>query len=414
MRLTVSTMIAALITGCTVRSQSVLTHGRIPELPLPNATPVVNNPAKLVPPPPGFKPTVPEGFAVSLLAEGFEEPRWLAVNQNGDVFVSDSAAGRIVVLKAPRGEVVSRENFAEGLKLPFGIAFLGHHVYIAEVHRVSRFPYDPATSRREGPQEHVLDLPGLAAVDSPRVYAHWTRAIALSPDRTRIFVAVGTSTSASLADEPERALVLSSDLDGKNAKTYATGLRNAIGLAFHPETGQLWATVNERGNLGDDLPPDYLTQVREGGFFGFPYAYVGPHADLRVQPQRPDLVAKTIVPDLLLPAHSSPLQLAFYQRGPFPPPYDEGAFIAEHGSSNRSVKVGYEVSFVPFRKGKPIGGPQPFLTGLVPDPAKPEVYGRPVGVAVAADGSLLVSDDGAKVIWRVAFSGPTEGRTRGH
>ena len=372
-------------------------------LPSPSAS--LYNPARIVAPPSGFVPTVPKGFRVSVFASGFEEPRWLAVAPNGDVFVSDSAAGRIVVLPDPSRQTPAktRDVFAEHLSLPFGIAFRGDFIYVAEQNAVDRFRFDRRTSRRLGEKEQLFALPEAMISNAPRIYPHWTRSLAFSQDGKLLFVSVGTKSNVSLEHDPARAVVLVCDPDARSCRVYARGLRNAVGIAVDPATGHLWADVNERGDLGDDLPPDYFTHVREGGFYGFPFSYIGGHVDLRVKPQRPDLVAKSIVPDVLLPAHSSPLQCVFYEGRQFPRTYWHGAFIAEHGSTNRSRKIGYAVVFVPFRGGKPTAGAELFASGWVPDPAQAEAYGRPVGVAVAKDGSLLVSDDGAKVIWRVFY-----------
>jgi glucose/arabinose dehydrogenase len=202
--------------------------------------------------------------------------------------------------------------------------------------------------------------------------------------------------------DPRRAAITICDPDGKNARLYGTGLRNPSGVGVDPQSGQVWASVNERDGLGDDLPPDYFTSVQDGGFYGWPYSYIGNHADPRVNPQKPELVSKAIVPDVLLGSHRAPLEFVFYTGKQFPEKYRNGAFIAEHGSWNRSTRVGYEVAFVAFQNGKPIAGPEDFLTGFVPDPSKTEVYGRPVGVTVAADGALLVSDDGANVVYRIS------------
>jgi glucose/arabinose dehydrogenase len=346
---------------------------------------------------------VPEGFRVSVLADGLEEPRWLAMAPNGDLFVADSAAGKILVLHDPlhSGGPVSSEVFADHLSLPFGIAFHHAWVYVAEQNVLVRYRYDPVTARRLSEKQQLLSLPPALNSSAPGIFPHWTRALAFSPDGKHLFISIGTKSNVSLDDDPERAVILDCNAKGRNCRTYATGLRNAIGIAIQPESGQLWATVNERGGLGDDLPPDYLTKVRKGGFYGFPFSYVGNHRDERVKTAEPRLQSKTIVPDVLLMAHSAPLQFAFYEGTQFPSKYRHGAFIAEHGSSNRSIKSGYDVVFVPFRNGKPASDAHVFMDGFVPDPTKPQVYGRPVGVAVARDGSLLISDDGARVIWRV-------------
>jgi glucose/arabinose dehydrogenase len=366
----------------------------------------VDNWPVVVSPPTNFRPQVPPGFEVSVFARGFTEPRWLAVAPSGDVFVADSAAGAVVVLHDPKGmgRADSRDIFADYLDLPFGIAFHDDYVYIANTNEVLRFRYDPKTSRRLGDAEHILDLPGMG------YHQHWTRSLAFSPDGKRLFVSVGSRTNVSIEGDTRRAAILVSDPDGKNMRIYAGGLRNAVGIAFNLESGALWATVNERDDIGDDIPSDYFTHVVDGGFYGFPFSYIGAHVDDRVAP-RPDLVASTIAPDVLLDAHVAPLQFSFYDKQQFPSAYWHGAFIAEHGSWNRRVRSGYQVVFVPFRNGSPAGKPMRFFSGFVPDPTRKEVYGRVVGVATGADGSLLISDDGAKIIWRVSYEyhpGPTK------
>jgi len=352
----------------------------------------------VVAPPANFQPHLPAGFNISVFAKGFRQPRWLAVAPNGDVFVADSAAGEVIVLHGPQepGRADSREVFADRLNLPFGIAFRDDYVYIANTDAVVRFRYDVKSSKRLGNAEHILDLPGMG------YNQHWTRSLAFSRDGKTLFVYGGSQTNVSIESDPIRAAIVVADLDGKNMRIYASGLRNAVGIAVNPDSGDLWAAVNERDDIGEDVPSDYFTHVVEGGFYGWPYAYLGQHVDNRVAP-RPDLVAKTIIPDMLLGAHVAPLQFAFYQGQQFPSAYWHGAFIAEHGSWNRRVRSGYQVVFIPFRNGSPSGEPVPFLSGFVPDPKGKDVYGRMVGVAVAADGSLLISDDGGNVIWRVWY-----------
>ncbi len=357
----------------------------------------VNNWPVVVSPPPNFQPQVPQGFKASVFARGFVAPRWLAVAPNGDVFVADSAAGEVVVLPAPQrlGRGESREIFASHLNMPFGIAFHDDHVYVASTNEVLRFRYDPKTSKRLSDAEHILDLPGLG------YHQHWTRSLAFSLDGKRLFVSVGSRSNVSIESDRRRATILVADPEGKNMQIYASGLRNAVGIAVNPQSGDLWATVNERDDIGDDVPSDYFTHVIEGGFYGWPYSYIGGHVDNRVAP-RPDLVAKAIVPDVLLEAHVAPLQFAFYEAQQFPSAYWHGAFVAEHGSWNRRLRNGYQVVFIPFRNGFPAGEPMPFFSGFVPDPAGKDVYGRVVGLAVEPDGSLLISDDGGKLVWRVS------------
>ena len=352
----------------------------------------------MVAPPANFQPEVPPGFKVSPFARGFAQPRWMAVAPDGDVFVADSAAGEVVVLHAAAGQPVaeSREIFAEHLNLPFGIAFHDDYAYVADTDEVLRFHYDPGNSKRLSNPERILELPGGG------FNQHWTRSLAFSPDGKRMFVSVGSKTNVSIESDPRRGTILVSDPDGRNMRIYAAGLRNAVGIGFNPESADLWATVNERDDLGDDVPSDYFTHVVEGGFYGWPYSYNGQHLDNRVAP-RPELVAKAIVPNVLLGAHVAPLQFVFYGGHQFPPAYWGGAFIAEHGSWNRRLKSGYEVVFIPFRAGVPAGAPVPFFSGFVPAPAGKVVYGRATGLAVAPDGSLLISDDGGNLIWRVSY-----------
>ncbi len=352
----------------------------------------------VVSPPADFQPRVPPGFKVSVFARDFTEPRWLAVAPNGDVFVADSASGKVVVLRDPQGQGIaqSRETFAGHLNLPFGIAFHDNYVYVADTNEVVRFRYDLKTSKRLGDAEHILVLPGMG------YNQHWTRSLAFSNDGRKLFVSVGSSTNVSVESDPRRAAILVADPDGKNVRIYASGLRNAVGIADNPQSGDLWAAVNERDDLSDDLPSDYFTHVIDGGFYGWPYSYTGQHVDNRVT-SRPDMVAKAIVPDVPLGAHVAPLQFFFYEGQQFPPTYRHGAFIAEHGSWNRRIRSGYQVVFVPFRDGTPAGEPVPFFSGFVPDPARREVYGRVVGIAVGQDGAVLISDDGRKLIWRVSY-----------
>ena len=358
----------------------------------------VNNPPVVISAPPNFQPSVPLGFKASVFATGFDQPRWLAVAPNGDVFVADSAAGQVIVLRdrTRRGGADSRDVFADHLNLPFGIVFHDDYVYVANTNGVLRYRYDLGTSKRLGSAENVLDLPGLG------YNQHWTRSLAFSGDGKTLFVTVGSQTNVSIESDPRRAAVLAADPDGKNVRIYASGLRNAVGIAFNQQTGQLWATVNERDDIGDDVPADYFTHVTEGGFYGWPYSYIGRHVDDRVAP-RPDMVAKAIVPDVLLGPHVAPLQFAFYEGQQFPSAYRHGAFVVEHGSWNRRTRNGYGVVFIQFDNGSPAGQPAMFFSGFVPDPARKEVYGRPAGLAVESDGSLLISDDGGKLIWRVSY-----------
>ena len=374
-----------------------VTHGQKPKLPAPFATNSAGNGPDKVKPPAGFLPTVPPGFRLTVFAANFKRPRWLTVAPNGDIFLADTGAGEIVVLRDPQhtGGAQEREVFADGMKRPFGIAFREDYVYVGNMNEVVRFHYDPKTSKRLGEKEHLLDLPS---------GGHDTRSLAFSADGKHLFIGVGSASNIDTGEDPLRAAVTICDPDGKNARLYATGLRNPVGLALEPVTGEIWTTVNERDELGDNLPPDYFTSLKDGGFYGWPYSYIGNNVDPRVKPQQPDLVARAIIPDVLLGAHVAPLQFAFYTGKQFPESYRGGAFVAEHGSWNRATRSGYQIAFVAFKNGKPSADPVPFMTGLVPDPTGTDVSGRPVGVTVAPDGSLLVSDDGAGVVYRISVA----------
>ncbi len=374
-----------------------VTYGKKPQLPAPFSTKSAGNGPSSAKPPAGFLPTAPAGFRVNVYAKEFKYPRFLAVAPNGDIFLADLGAGQVIVLRDPQhtGSAQQREIFADKLNRPFGIAFHDDYVYVGNMNAVVRFRYDKQTSKRLGEVEHILDLPSGGS--------HVTRTVAFSPDGKHLFVSVGSSGNIDIEKDQRRAAVLVADPDGQNSRIFAGGLRNAVGLGIEPVTGVVWVAVNERDELGDNLPPDYFTSIKEGGFYGWPYSYIGDNVDPRVQPQKPDLVAKAIIPDVLLGAHVAPLEFAFYTGKQFPEQYRGGAFIAEHGSWNRASRAGYQVAFVGFKDGKASADPVPFLTGFVPDPSAKNVNGRPVGVAVAPDGALLVCDDGAGVIYRVSY-----------
>jgi len=374
-----------------------VTRGQKPKLPPPFATNSAGNGPDRAKPPAGFLPTVPAGFRLNVFAADFKQPRWLTGAPNGDIFLAETGAGQIIVLRDPQhtGGAQEREVFASGNRRPFGIAFREDYVYVGNTNELVRYRYDPKTSKRLGEKEHLLDLP---------TGGHNTRSLAFSADGKHLFIGVGSDSNIDTGEDPRRAAVTICDPDGKNARLYATGLRNPVGLALNPATGEVWTTVNERDELGDDLPPDYFTSLKDAGFYGWPYSYIGDNVDPRVKPQKPELVARAIIPDVLLGAHVAPLQFAFYTGKQFPESYRGGAFVAEHGSWNRATRSGYQIAFVAFKDGKPSADPVPFMTGLVPDPSKSDVNGRPVGVAVLPDGSLLVSDDGAGVVYRISLA----------
>ena len=373
-----------------------VTYGKKPNLPAPFATESADKSPGAVRPPAGFMPTVPSGFHVNVFARGFKRPRLLAVAPNGDIFLAETGANQVVVLRDPQhtGGAQQQEVFAGKLVRPFGIAFHDDYVYIGNMTSVVRFHYDQKTSKRLGEAEKIMDLPG---------GGHDTRNLAFSADGQKLYVSVGSDSNIDIEKDKRRGAITVCDQDGKNARLYATGLRNPVGLALEPSSGQLWTTVNERDELGDNLPPDFFTSVQDGGFYGWPYSYIGDNVDPRVKPQQPELVAKAIIPDVLLGAHVAPLQFTFYSGKQFPASYQGGAFVAEHGSWNRATRSGYQVAFVGFKNGKAAADPVPFLTGFVPEPKGEVVSGRPVGVAVAPDGALLVTDDGIGVIYRITY-----------
>jgi glucose/arabinose dehydrogenase len=365
-------------------------------LPKPFATPDVKNPPSVVPQPDGATLTVPKGFSAKVFAEGgFKRMRWVAVAPGGDVFATDSDVHTLTVLRDTNGDGTADERhvFAEGLARPFGIAFGAGHVYVANAGSIVRWPYKNGQLKAEGAGEKILEMPAEPG--------HWTRNISFSPDGARLYVTLGSSSDAG-APDADRALVFSVKPDGSDRRVVATGLRNPIGLGFEPSTATLWTAVQERDKLGDDLVPDYITSLREGGFYGWPFAYAGPNEDPRHAGERPDLVKQTVVPDVLLEAHSAVMGLVFYQGKSFPSSYRGSAFATLRGSSNRSVRTGYKVIRIPFAKGKPSGGYEDFATGWMLGEDKKEVWGRPVGIAVAGDGALLVVDDANQRIWRIA------------
>jgi glucose/arabinose dehydrogenase len=369
------------------------------ELPAPYATASSDNGPKIVPQPAGAQLHVPSGFVVEEYASDFKTPRWMVQAPNGDVLVSEVGANRITLLRgnASKGKPEARFEFATGLNLPFGMAFHGDYFYVANTDSVVRFPYKIGQTQVDGPPEKILDLPGKG------YNQHWTRNILFSPGGKKLYVTVGSETNVDVESDPRRAAISEYDPDGGSRRIYASGLRNPVGLAFYPGTDTLWTSVNERDALGDDLVPDYVTSVRDGGFYGWPYYYIGAHEDPRHKGEKPDLASSVIVPDVLLRSHSAALGLIFYTGSQFPGEYDNDALVALHGSWNRAQRVGYKVVRIHFKAGKPVGEPEDFLTGWLIDPASTNVWGRPVGLLQLSDGSLLVADDGGNKIWRVSY-----------
>lgn len=406
-------------------------YGASPDLPAPQSSlmPTVNI-APVRPRPAGFTPTAPEGFSVTQFATGLSHPRWLYTLPDGDVLVAESDApaqhdegsgifgwirrqvmkragagvtspDRIVLLRDANhtGVAQTQTVFLRGLHSPFGMALIGNALYVADTDALLRFDYVQGATQITSSGIKVADLP------AGPINHHWTKNILADRAGKHLYITVGSNSNAGengIAAEEGRARILEFDVDTGRLRPYATGLRNPNGLSWQPDSGALWTAVNERDDLGNNLVPDYMTAVKEGAFYGFPYSYYGQHVDTRVKPQRPDRVAAAIAPDYALGNHTASLGLVFYDRTLFPAHYRGGAFVGQHGSWNRKPRTGYKVVFVPFADGKPAGAPEDFLSGFLT--ADGHAVGRPVGVAMDARGALLVADDVGNTVWRVAPS----------
>ena len=418
------------MTGCTMPSKSPIndSYGSQPHLPKPKSSllPTVNiAPAKGWPE--GKMPTTATGLKVQAFAKGLQHPRWLYVLPNGDVLVAETdappkpddskgikgkimkwvmqragsshpSANRISLLRDSNGDGVAEQKivFLQNLNSPFGMALVGNMLYVANTDALMRFPYQNGATQITAAGTKVLDLP------AGRLNHHWTKNVIANPAGSKLYITVGSNSNVAengLEQEQGRALIMEFDIASAQARPFATGLRNPNGMDWQPQSGTLWTVVNERDELGNDLVPDYLTSVKEGAFYGWPYSYYGQHVDTRVKPQNPAQVAQAIPPDYALGNHTASLGLAFY-RADLMPQYRNGALIGQHGSWNRKPHSGYKVIFVPFQNGQPMGPPQDVLTGFLSDQG--DAYGRPVGVAVDSSGAILVADDVGDVIWRVS------------
>jgi glucose/arabinose dehydrogenase len=398
------------------------------DLPAPDQSQSPQNFASPVERPQDAVPVLPEGFEAQLVASGIKSPRTVRVAPNGDIFIADSQADqvRIYRLKEGKAEIEKEGIFAKGLHQPYGIAFYPpgpdpQWIYVANSHSVVRFPYKNGDAETTAEPEVIVD-------HIPEAH-HWTRDIVFSPDGSRLYLSVGSGSNVAMDMSPQpfteggleawkrdkalgaawdteerRADVLSYTPEGKDEKVHAAGLRNCSGMAVQPGNGALWCVVNERDGLGDNTPFDYATSVQEGKFYGWPWYYIGGNEDPRRKGERPDLAQQVTVPDVLFQAHSAPLAITFYEGDALPPEYKGNAFVTMHGSWNRGARTGYKVVMLPFKDGKPTGEYQDFMTGFVLSDDK--VWGRPVGIAVAKDGSLLVSEDGNGTIWRVTYTEP--------
>ncbi len=418
------------MTGCTMPSKSPIndSYGSQPHLPKPKSSllPTVNMaPAKGWPE--GKMPTPATGLKVQAFAKGLQHPRWLYVLPNGDVLVAETdappkpddskgikgkimkgvmqragsshpSANRISLLRDSNGDGVAEQKtvFLQNLNSPFGMALVGNMLYVANTDALMRFPYQNGATQITATGTKVLDLP------AGRLNHHWTKNVIANPAGSKLYITVGSNSNVAengLDQEQGRALIMEFDITSAQARPFATGLRNPNGMDWQPQSGTLWTVVNERDELGNDLVPDYLTSVKEGAFYGWPYSYYGQHVDTRVKPQNPALVARAIPPDYALGNHTASLGLAFYKAN-LMPQYRNGALIGQHGSWNRKPHSGYKVIFVPFQNGQPMDPPQDVLTGFLSDQG--DAYGRPVGVAVDSSAAILVADDVGDVIWRVS------------
>ncbi len=403
-----------------VTDTTIQTAAGVIELPKPFATPSVRNNAKVIGWPAGKTPIAPAGFTVSVFADSLDHPRWMYVAPNGDIFVSEAntvtdgfskttgnenpgnkSKNSILLFRDADNDGVPEleKVFMTGLNRPLGMLIKNNTFYVANTDALLTFPYQEGQTEITVPGKKILDLPAGGYNN------HWTRNLMESKDGSKIYITVGSGSNAAehgIDNEVRRACILEINPDGSGEKIYASGLRNPVGLGYAPGTNTIWTAVNERDALGDDLVPDYATSVQEGGFYGWPYSYFGNNEDPRRLGERPDLVAKAIVPDVPLGAHTASLGLAFDELNSFGSKYSNGMFVAQHGSWNRSVLSGYKVVFVPFVNGKPAGEAEDFLTGFIADLTSSEVYGRPVGVVFAKDGSMLVTDDASDRIWRIS------------
>lgn len=404
-------------------AQEVVEYGKDVRLPAPMATPSKTKLSKVIGWPEERKPIAAQGYRVVKFADDLNSPRWIYVAPNGDIFVSEArtvkrGAERIKELVSGKaksrnenlevsshqvilfrdtdgdGQPDKQQVYLDGLNQPFGMLVLGDHFYVANTDALWRFPYDPEASSIVAEGEKLVDLPAGGYNN------HWTRNIVANADGSKIYISVGSGSNVGengMEHEIRRACIIEVNPDGTDERIYASGLRNPVGMDWEPETGRLWTAVNERDELGDALVPDYITDVQEGGFYGWPYAYWGPNPDPNWEGKKEDLVSKSIVPDYALGSHTASLGLAFSRSEAFKP----GAYIGQHGSWNRSEFVGYKVLRVPFENGEPSGMPEDFLTGFIADESKGTVYGRPVGVAFTKHGYMLVSDDAGNAIWAV-------------
>ncbi|WP_245738637.1 PQQ-dependent sugar dehydrogenase [Pedobacter rhizosphaerae] len=410
----------------TEQTDTVQTANQEVKLPAPDEKASKNKFSKVIGWPADLSPKAPEGFTVTRFASGIKSPRNMFITPNGDVLVVLTNSERTAVEKVAnavtgkaKSEVPGKSantillyrdinkdgkpdqtyTFLTGLNQPYGMTIIGNSFYVANTDGLWQYPYKNGDTKITGAGKKILRLPAGGYNN------HWTRNLITNADKSKIYITVGSGSNVGengMEHEVRRANILEINPDGTGEKIYASGLRNPVGVDWAPVTNMLWTAVNERDGLGDNLVPDYITSVKEGAFYGWPYSYFGQNEDPRLKGQNPELVKKAIVPDVPVGSHTASLGLAFYKATKFPQKYQGGAFIGQHGSWNRSELSGYKVAFVPFKDGKPTGKPEDFLTGFIANADKAEVYGRPVGVTLTPDGALLVADDVSGIIWRVA------------
>jgi len=372
---------------------------QLPKLAEPFATPSVRNNVQIVAKPDASQLKAPAGFEVSLYADNLRAPRTMLLAPNGDVFVAQSGPGSVTILRDANndGTPETRSTYAQGLSGVFGMALHDGYLYLGRTDSIVRYKYAPGDSEAKGTPEKLVDMP---------TGGHSTRNIIFSRDGKKMYVAVGSQSNKNAGEPPIRAAISEYNPDGTGQRIYASGLRNPVGLALQPGTDIIWTSVNERDTLGDDLVPDYITSVKDGAFYGWPYSYIGSNPDPEHVGKMPDLVRRALVPDVLITAHSAAVSVNFYTGTQFPQRYRNGAFVGLHGSWNRSKVSGYRIAFVPFQNGKPSGPIEDFVTGWIVDGGTPATaWGRPVGTLVMRDGSMLVADDAGNKIWKVRYTG---------
>jgi glucose/arabinose dehydrogenase len=381
-----------------VSAAAVFYAADAPKLPPPFATPSVRNPPSVIPKPAGARLNTPAGFNMEMWAEGFKRPRFMLLGPSNEVLLADAAPrpqGTVYVFQGK-----ARKKLLEGLYQPYGLAYHDGYLYVGEPDSVKRYNYD-SKAMTAGPGQEIISMKGIDQ-------HHWTRSLLIDRAGKKIYVGIGSGSNSAVGEDPRRAAINRYDLDGSGHEIFASGLRNPVGIHWYPGTDTLWAAVQERDELGDNLVPDYFTHVQQGGFYGWPYAYIGPNIDptnKEAAARRAALVSRTIVPDVLLGSHVAVLDFTFYTGKMFPAEYQGGAFLAFHGSWNRKERVGQSIAFVPFQNEKPSGPPREMVTGWMLSPEKPEVWGRPVAVLQLPDGSLLISEDGNNRIWRLSYGG---------